>query len=104
VDVKKPDPEWTDPSTGKVIPAGEAGNELGTRWIGFGGALGIHGVPDPATIGTYTSRGCIGLVREDAEELYDVIMTGTPIKVTGTINARMIAAEEPATPMPGTTF
>lgn len=107
VDAKKPDPEWTDPATGRTIPAGEAGNELGTRWIGFGGSLGIHGVPDPATIGTCSSRAWIGLLREDVEELYDVVMTGTPVKVTGAINPSRVVEDAPspaAAPPPGATF
>ncbi len=89
VNNKKKDPEWNDPKTGKRFAAGDAGNELGTRWLGFQGAnLGIHGTIHPETIGTYASNGCVGMLKEDIEELFDLVPVGTPIKITGKIQQK----------------
>lgn len=86
VNSKKKDPVWNDPKTGKTYPPNDPANELGTRWIGFQGAsLGIHGTIRPETIGHYASNGCVGMLKEDVEELFDLVRDGTPIKITGTI-------------------
>ena len=85
---KKKDPAWTDPKTNKYYAPGDPTNELGTRWIGFKGAsFGIHGTIQPETIGTYASNGCVGMLQPDIEELYDLVREGTPIKITGTVQA-----------------
>jgi len=83
---KTKNPQWTDPRTGKVYAPNHPENELGTRWLGFqGGALGIHGTIHPETIGTYASFGCVGLLPEDVEELFDLVRIGTPVKIIGRI-------------------
>jgi tetratricopeptide (TPR) repeat protein len=76
------DPTWTDPA-GRIIAAGERENELGTRWMGFkeNPSLGIHGTIHPETIGSAASNGCIGLLREDVEELFDLIPRGTEVRI-----------------------
>lgn len=83
---KKKDPQWTDPKTHKTYPPLHPENELGTRWLGFQGAsLGIHGTIHPESIGTYASNGCVGMLKEDIEELYDLVRVGTPIRIKGEI-------------------
>lgn len=83
---KKIDPVWNDPKTGKTYGPGDPENELGSRWIGFQGAsLGIHGTIRPETIGTYASNGCVGMLKDDIEELFDLVREGTPIKIVGKI-------------------
>ena len=47
------------------------------------GSIGIHEAVDPATIGTYSSSGCVGLLRDDVLELYDMLALGTPVKIIG---------------------
>lgn len=85
---KKKDPQWNDPQTHRVVPPGDPENELGTRWMGFqGSSLGIHGTIHPETIGSYASNGCVGLLKEDVEELYDLIQIGTPVKIFGETQA-----------------
>jgi len=61
---------------------------LGTRWMGLsaGGAragykYGIHGTNDPSSIGKYASGGCIRMHNEDAEELFRMVPTGTPVEI-----------------------
>ena len=91
------DPVWysTTPSGAKVvIPPGDPRNRLGTRWIGFKRAYGIHGNIDPESIGKATSDGCVRMYNEDVEEFYDLVTLGTPVKVVvGVKKAREPASE-----------
>ena len=88
---KKKDPEWTDPITNKKYPSGHPENELGTRWMAFRGSmLGIHGTIKPETVGLYSSQGCVGMYKEDVEELYKLVPTGTPIRITGEMNPQIV--------------
>lgn len=81
---KMKDPPWRNPKDGMSYKGGEPGNELGSRWMGFMGVnVGIHEASDPNTLGKYTSNGCVGMKREDVEELYNLVPSGTPLKVTG---------------------
>lgn len=77
-------PRWNDPDTGKSYPGGHPENELGSRWLEFDRAgLGIHGTIHPDSIGQYASRGCVGMLKEDVEELFDLVPRGTPVTITG---------------------
>lgn len=83
---KKENPTWADPKTHKVYQPGDPENELGTRWMAFSGDyLGIHGTVNPESVGQSTSNGCIGMLKEDVEELYDLVSIGTPIEIVGKI-------------------
>ncbi len=86
IEYKKEDPEWVDPRSHKRYPPGHPENELGTRWMSFkGSALGIHGTIHPDTIGEYASFGCVGMLMDEVEELYDIVPVGTPVKIYGSI-------------------
>ena len=88
---KSVNPVWHKPpdkETGKVeiIPYGDPRNPLGTRWIGFkkkddktGTGYGIHGTTTPENIGKAVTNGCIRLVSEEIEELYDLLPDGAEI-------------------------
>ncbi|MBN1515259.1 L,D-transpeptidase family protein [Candidatus Sumerlaeota bacterium] len=90
IHTKLVDPKWNDPNTGKVYPPNDPLNELGTRWMAFEGTLlGIHGTIRPETIGKYTSNGCVGMLKEDVEELFDLVPIGTPITITGSQNPKI---------------
>lgn len=71
----------------KDIKGGDPSNPLGTRWIGFDAAetdgriYGIHGTNDPASIGKYSSQGCIRMQNEAVESLYEMVPIGTKILV-----------------------
>lgn len=81
---KKINPRWVNPRTHKLYPPGDPENELGTRWMSFqGDMLGIHGTIKPETVGFYSSFGCVGMYKEDVEELFELIPVGTPIKIVG---------------------
>ncbi|GAB4311768.1 MAG: hypothetical protein Kow0059_02050 [Candidatus Sumerlaeia bacterium] len=84
IENKKKDPTWRRPGDGKAIPPGDPENELGTRWMSFWkDRLGIHGTIKPETIGKYSSQGCVGMLKEDVEELFDYIPLRTPVKIIG---------------------
>jgi lipoprotein-anchoring transpeptidase ErfK/SrfK len=63
--------------------------------MGFQGSnLGFHEAIDPETIGTYASNGCIGLVKEDIEELYALVPIGTPVKIIGEVSSPVMPGKE----------
>ena len=60
------------------IPPGPR-NPVGVVWIGLSKEhYGIHGTPNPGTIGHTESHGCIRLTNWDAEELSTMVKAGTP--------------------------
>ncbi len=78
------DPWWYPPDSpwakgAKPIPPGP-GNPLGTRWMGLTApGVGIHGTPDPGSIGYSVSHGCIRMYIPDAEWLFGQVRLGTPV-------------------------
>lgn len=80
---KVKNPTWTDPKTGRNYPSLDPQNELGTRWMAFDGSIGFHGTIKPETIGEYASNGCVGLLKDDVEELFDLVPLGTEVKIIG---------------------
>lgn len=77
-------PGWTNPFTREVLPPGPD-NPLGERWIAFWtdgrNAIGFHGTPDRASVGTAASHGCVRMFNEDIRELYEIVAVGTPVMV-----------------------
>jgi lipoprotein-anchoring transpeptidase ErfK/SrfK len=79
-------PWWYPPASDwakgeKPIPPGP-GNPLGTRWMGISApGIGIHGTPDPASIGYSASHGCIRMRVPEAEWLFSRIRVGTPVYI-----------------------
>jgi lipoprotein-anchoring transpeptidase ErfK/SrfK len=58
-------------------------NPVGLVWIDLSAkGYGIHGTPDPATVGKSASHGCIRLTNWDAKELAQVVGKGTPVIIT----------------------
>ena len=84
--VKWKDPWWYPPDSpwaqgAKPIPPGP-GNPLGTRWMGLSApGVGIHGTPDPASLGYSASHGCIRMYIPYAEWLFDRVEVGTPVYI-----------------------
>jgi len=56
---------------------------VGTRWLRLKGPIGIHGTNEPDSIGKAVSEGCIRLFNSDVEELFDLLVTGSRVIVTG---------------------
>jgi len=82
--VKWRNPWWYPPNSrwakgAKPIPPGP-NNPLGTRWMGLSApGVGIHGTPDPASIGYSVSHGCIRMYIADAEWLFNAVDIGTTV-------------------------
>lgn len=78
------DPAWEHPFTGEIAPPG-VDNPLGSRWIGFwtDGAnyIGFHGTPNPESVGTPASHGCIRMYDKDVISLFEMVRVGTPVEV-----------------------
>jgi len=79
INLKQKNPTWYKPG-GKAIPFGSKENLLGTRWMGIDcPGFGIHGTWDPDSVGKPSSAGCVRLLNEDVEELFDIVPLGTPV-------------------------
>ncbi len=65
----------------KPTPPGP-GNPLGTRWMGLSApGVGIHGTPEPSSIGYSLSHGCIRMLIPSAEWLFDHVRVGAPVYI-----------------------
>jgi len=72
-----PDSDWAKDE--EPVPPGP-GNPLGTRWMGISApGVGIHGTPDPASIGYSASHGCVRMRIPEAEWLFSNVRVGTPV-------------------------
>ena len=72
-----PDSDWAKDE--QPIPPGPS-NPLGTRWMGISSpGVGIHGTPEPGSIGYSVSHGCIRMRIVDAEWLFARVTVGTPV-------------------------
>jgi lipoprotein-anchoring transpeptidase ErfK/SrfK len=83
--VKQRNPWWYPPAGSawaegaKPVPPGP-GNPLGTRWMGISSPyVGIHGTPDPASIGYSASHGCVRMLIPEVEWLFERVEVGTPV-------------------------
>ena len=72
-----PDSPWAKDK--EPVPPGP-GNPLGTRWMGISSpGVGIHGTPEPGSIGYSVSHGCIRMRIPDAEWLFNRVTVGTTV-------------------------
>ncbi|WP_378956378.1 L,D-transpeptidase family protein [Pelosinus sp. sgz500959] len=78
---KEINPVWVPPGRDYSVPSGPD-NPLGYRWIGFVELYGIHGNNAPWSIGQAVSNGCVRMLEENVEELFEIVQYGTPVKVT----------------------
>ena len=82
-------PDWTPPTQmlkrRPDLPRfmrGGPDNPLGARALYLGSSLyRIHGTNEPETIGQNVSSGCIRMMNEDVEDLYDRVHVGTRVIV-----------------------
>jgi lipoprotein-anchoring transpeptidase ErfK/SrfK len=67
----------------KPVKGGAPNNPLGKRWLGLSTekyrGYGIHGNSAPFSIGNYISAGCIRMINEDVEELFEYIPINTNV-------------------------
>jgi lipoprotein-anchoring transpeptidase ErfK/SrfK len=79
-----PDLFWdADPShTKATIPPGP-NNPVGLVWIGLSKEhYGLHGTPEPSTIGRAQSHGCVRLTNWDALKVAALVQPGTKVLFT----------------------
>lgn len=83
------EPPWTRPSDNKQIEYGDPENVLGTRWMKIVSAdhpeitgYGIHGTWQRDSIGKQSSAGCIRMLNEDVEQLFDLVPRKTTVIIT----------------------
>jgi hypothetical protein len=76
-----PNSSWAGSLAGQVIPGGTPQNPLKARWLGVYDGVGVHGTDARGSIGTNASHGCIRMLIEDVERLYDEVPIGTPIYI-----------------------
>jgi len=75
-----PDLFWdAEPEHAKAkIPAGP-NNPVGAAWVDLSKEhYGIHGTPEPSTVGKTQSHGCIRLTNWDVMQLADAVAPGMP--------------------------
>ena len=83
---KVKNPDWYKGGTTR-IPYGDPRNILGTRWMTIVGAdkvqhgYGIHGTTIRSSVPGQTSAGCIRMLNESAEELYEWVPPGTHVSI-----------------------
>jgi hypothetical protein len=83
------EPPWTRPADNKQIEYGDPENVLGTRWMALKSStnpeltgFGIHGTWERDSIGSQSSAGCIRMLNEDVEELFDLVPRKTSVIIT----------------------
>lgn len=81
------DPSWYNPNSSwsrgmpAVIGPGP-NNPLGQRALELSApAILIHGTPDRASIGYNASHGCVRMLAEDEQELFDLVEVGTSVVI-----------------------
>jgi nucleoid-associated protein YgaU len=88
---KQAHPDWTSPD-GQVYGYGHPKNILGEYFIKFLHdsyvGFGAHGTPQPETIGTMSSMGCIRMYAPDIEELFKLLPVGSKVVVRATESLR----------------
>ena len=76
------DPEWRNPRTGQHFESNDPANPIGERWIGLKGiephnknfeGYGIHGTTDLGSIGKQASMGCVRMLPQDVEMVYELL-------------------------------
>ena len=106
IERKAVNPTWYNPaldSWGASLPAvvpGGPGNPMGTRalYITAPGLIRIHGNGATDTVGRYVSHGCIRMINEQIEELYELVPVGTKVIIMGSRPAGVAEGDFPDTP------
>lgn len=74
------DPVWFN--RGVVVPPESPDNVLGSRWLGFDiPGYGIHGTVNPEKIGQQVTAGCVRMLNEEVEEIYEMLPLKTQVVI-----------------------
>ena len=91
VDEKQPQPSWTSPD-GQVYGYGHPKNILGEYFIKLRhstySGFGAHGTPEPSTICTMSSMGCIRMLAPDIADLFVILPRGCTVTVRASESMR----------------
>lgn len=80
IEEKMVKPVWY--KVGATVPPDSDQYELGTRWMGISAkGYGIHGTKNETTIGRQETAGCVRMKNAEAEELFDIVPSGTEVKI-----------------------
>jgi lipoprotein-anchoring transpeptidase ErfK/SrfK len=64
---------------GKLVGPGPS-NPVGTRWMSLGyKGYGLHGTNHPESIGHAASHGCIRMLNQNVEELFELVRVGDEV-------------------------
>jgi lipoprotein-anchoring transpeptidase ErfK/SrfK len=76
-----PDLFWdADPSHAKAVIAAGPNNPVGVVWIDLNKKhYGLHGTPEPASVGKSSSHGCVRLTNWDAARVAALVRPGMPV-------------------------
>jgi lipoprotein-anchoring transpeptidase ErfK/SrfK len=100
---KDVDPVWYNPGSAWAVgmPARIGpgpNNPLGTRALALDApGILIHATPDTSSVGYSVSHGCIRMLPDNEQELFDQVDVGTPVVI---VNAAPAPARTGATPTP----
>jgi len=83
-DSKLINPHWVNPRTGERFHADDPLNPIGEHWIGIEGVgpyavhtgYGLHGTIEPESMGQQRSMGCVRLLPDDIELVYELLAEG----------------------------
>jgi lipoprotein-anchoring transpeptidase ErfK/SrfK len=82
---KLKNPKWWGTADEPAREAGDPLNPIGKFWMGLNGTdgdavgkegFGIHGTIDPDSIGKEMSHGCIRLINDNVEQVYEMLIDG----------------------------
>ena len=88
VETKLVNPQYESTKSGTVHPVTGPASPLGHRWIGFlqqgPNQFGIHGTPWPhwVKIRAAVSNGCVRMLNDHVQKLYELVEVGTPVMIT----------------------
>lgn len=75
-----------DPKNDRAVVKPGPNNPAGVVWIGLNlEHYGIHGTPDPDTVGHAQSHGCVRLTNWDAARLAAIVRKGTVVRIRDTV-------------------
>ncbi|PZE20946.1 L,D-transpeptidase family protein [Paenibacillus xerothermodurans] len=82
-------------------PNGKSDGEFGSRGMTLSDTMyAIHGTDKPASVGKDESLGCIRMLEDDVEELFDMIPMGTQVTIGKGLLPTEIKRGDPAFRMP----
>ena len=80
--VPTPNMRARDPSLPARVEGGDPKNPMGTRAMNLSWQYyRVHGIDNPAKVGRRASNGCFGLMNPHVEELFELVVIGTQVRV-----------------------